>query len=581
MNSAGRNEREEAFDWRGPAPLAREGVIALYSWAQPGWTFLWGMAGALPFLAAAALAPALLSLSPTVDMIAPAAEARAAAAGEIAFAAQDAPFYLLLINAADLFADAPGRLHLLAKAFGAFIIAYPLAYFVSSRFPVAVSAGLCAGFAAYAAAPFAGPGELGLAMLLVCAVAFVAPCVDTAPGRARFEGVLAGALLFGLWLLHPAFALAGFVFLSACPFLSGPCGLARYAATLVVFAVLAGLGEALAPGLNVTRAAATSDMLRLQGAVSAEEGGGISLGGVIFSMAIVLAVTAIFGGRTYRRAWIAAGGVALVSFAAARIAGADAAPVFILAAAIAAFSAMSPFYDGVFQRHDRASVCAGLTAAGLTLFWGAALIVHASGQFALQHHTARAAPADIRAELALVQPGGPTVATWLEEGRFSTPEARKYFALSPVDQSAMLLEASALARAMAEDWAREGAQKGVEIAILTGADIGCVIADQRACRADGPAAAARAGVVLAPRLALDPAGEAAGRAEALLYTEFRLLRQTPFWDVWVRRGTGEDGGGKGDDDNGDDDKGGGDKDGGDAADETSAVSAPAAPAVSP
>ena len=539
MNSAGRQDREEAFDWRGPAPRAREAVIALYSWAQPGWTFLAAMAAALPFLLAAGLSPALLSLSPTVEMIAPAAQARAAMAGEIDFAAQDAPLYLLLISAADLLADAPGRLHLLAKALGALLIAYPLAYFLCSRFPVAASAALCAGFAAYVAAPFAGPGELGLAMLLACATAFVVPCVDAAPGRARFEGALAGGLLFGLWILHPAYALAGFVFLGACPFLSGPCGLTRYAATLVAFAALAGLAEALAPGLNLTRAAATSDMLRLEAGVAGEEGGGISLGGVMFSMAIVLAVTGIFGGRSFRRAWLVAGGLAALAFAAARLAGADAAPAFILAAAAAAFSALSPFYDGVFQRHDRGSICAGLTAAGLTLFWGAALIAHAGGQFALQHQTARAAPQDIRTELALVQPGGPTVVKWLEEGRFSTPEARKYFALSPVDQSAMLLEASGLAREAAQEWAgggaREGLAEGLEVAILTGADIACVIIDRRACRADGPAAAARAGVVLAPRLALDPAGEAAGRAEALLYTEFRLLRQTPSWDVWVRR----------------------------------------------
>lgn len=535
MNSAGGNNREEFFDWRGPAPRAREVVIALYSWSGPGWTFLVAMLAAAPFLAASAFAPALLSLSPTVDMIAPVADARAAAAGETDFAAQEAPFYLLLLIAADIFADAPGRAHLLAKALGALLVAYPLAYLVSSRFPVAQSALLCAGLAAYAAAPFAGPAELGLAMLLACAVAFAVPCVDAAPGRARFEGALAGGLLFGLWLLHPVFALAGFVFLMLCPFLSGASRLMRYAATLVAFAVLAGVAEAFAPGLNLTRAAATSDMLRFETGFSAEKGG-VGLGAVIFSMVIVLAVTAIFGGLAYRRAWMAAGGLAVVAFAAARVAGADATPVFILAAGIAAFSAMSPFYDGVFRCHDRASICAGLTVAGLSLFWGAAMIVHAGGQFALQHQTAKAAPEDIRAELALVQPGGPTVAKWLEEGRFSTPEARKYFSLSPVDQSAMLLEASGLARDMARDIAKEGAQKGAEIAILTGADIACVIADRRDCRADGPAAAARASVVFVPRLELDPATTAAkGRAEALLYTEFRLSRQTPFWDVWVRR----------------------------------------------
>lgn len=527
MNSAGRDDREEAFDWRRPAPRAREAVIALYSWSEPGWTFLWTVVAAVPFLAAAVFAPALLSLSPTVDMIAPVAEARAVAARSMPLAEQDAPLYLLLLMAADLVADAPGRIHLLAKALGALLIAYPVAYFVSSRFPVAQSIVFGAGLTAYACAPFAGPAELGLAVLLACAIVFVAPCVDEAPGRARFEGLLAGGLLFGLWLLHPAFALTGFVLLMLCPFLSGACGLYRYAATLVVFAVLAGLVEYLSPGLNMTRAAATSDMLRFETGFSSNEGG-IGLGGVVFSMLIVFLTTAIFGGFAYRRAWMGAGGVAIIAFTAAKIAGADATPIFILAAGLACFSAMSPFYDGVFRHHDRASICAGLTAAGLTLFWAVAMIVHAAGQFALQHQTAQAAPEDIRTQLALVQPGGPTVAQWVEEGRFSTPEARKYFALSPIDQSTMLLEASGLARDMA--------QKGVEVAILTGADIACVIAERRDCRADGPAAAAQAGVVFVPRLELDPATAAAkGKVEALLYTEFKLSRQTSFWEIWVRR----------------------------------------------
>lgn len=527
MNSAGRNEREEEFDWRRPAPRAREAVIALYSWSEPGWTFLWTVLAAAPFIAAAIFAPALLSLSPTVDMIAPVAEARAAAAGEVSLVEQDAPLYLLLMMAADMFADAPGRIHLLAKAFGAVLIAYPVAYFVSSRFPVSQSVVLGAGLTAYACAPFAGPAELGFAILLVCALVFAAPSVDPSPGRARFEGLLAGGLVFALWLLHPAFALTGFVLLMLCPFMSGPCGLVRYAATLVIFATLAGVVEALSPGINVIRAAATSDMLRFETGFAPNEGG-FGLGGIVFSMLIVFMITAIFGGLSYRRAWLGAGGVAIIAFVAAQIAGADATPIFIIAAGLACFSAMSPFYDGVFRNHDRASICAGLTAAGLTLFWAGAMIVHAAGQFALQHQTAQDAPEDIRSEFALVQPGGPTIAQWVEEGRFSTPEARKYFSLSPVDQSTMLLEASGLARDMA--------QKGVEVAILTGADIACVIVDRGNCSADGPAAAAKASVVFVPRLELDPATAAAkGKVEALLYTEFKLSQQTPFWEIWVRR----------------------------------------------
>ena len=529
MSTAGCNDWEDGFEWRRSAPRARSLAMALYAWREPGWTFLWSVAAAALFALAAIFAPALLSLSPTVEMIAPVAEARAVSAGAVRLADSDAPFYLLLLTAADLFVDAPGRIHLVAKAMGALIIAYPLAYFASSRFPIAQSIVLTAGLAAYVSAPFAGPAELGLALLLVCAVAFIAPSADAAFGRARFEGVLAGVLMFCMWLLHPAFALAGFVLLSICPFLSGACGLLRYAATLVCFAAFAGVAEYFAPGLNMTRAAGATDVLRFGTGFSGQDAG-LGLSGVVFSMAIVLASAAIFGGRAYRRGWIAAGAVALIAFIAARMAGADALPAFILASGLACFSVASPFYDGLFRRHDRASVCAGLTAACLTLFWSAAMIMHAAGQFALQHQTAAAAADDIRTELALVQPGGPTVAKWVEEGRFSTPEARKYFALSPIDQSAMLLEAS--------ERAREMAQAGVEVAILAGADIACVIADRRRCRADGPAAATRANVVFVPRLELDPATtQAKGRTEALLYTEFKLAEQTPFWEIWVRRET--------------------------------------------
>ncbi|MGE0408309.1 MAG: hypothetical protein AB7P23_03495, partial [Amphiplicatus sp.] len=78
---------------------------------------------------------------------------------------------------------------------------------------------------------------------------------------------------------------------------------------------------------------------------------------------------------------------------------------------------------------------------------------------------------------------------------------------------------------------------GLDVAILTGADAACVIAEKRACEADGAKAADAADVVFAPRLDLDPATAAAkGRAEALLYTEFKLVDQTALWEIWVRRG---------------------------------------------
>jgi hypothetical protein len=116
----------------------------------------------------------------------------------------------------------------------------------------------------------------------------------------------------------------------------------------------------------------------------------------------------------------------------------------------------------------------------------------------------------------------------VEEGRFSTPEAREFFALTPVDQSAMLLEAASRARQLA------GA--GVEVAFLTGSDTACVIAGVRECRADGPAAANAANIVFVPRLDMDPKTAAAkGRSEALLYTQFRMVEQTALWEIWVRR----------------------------------------------
>ena len=77
----------------------------------------------------------------------------------------------------------------------------------------------------------------------------------------------------------------------------------------------------------------------------------------------------------------------------------------------------------------------------------------------------------------------------------------------------------------------------MDVAILTGADTACVIGDRRDCHASGSAAAEKAKVVFVPRLNLDPSSVAAkGKSEALLYTEFKLVEQTAFWDIWVRRG---------------------------------------------
>ncbi|MEM8935525.1 MAG: hypothetical protein AAGC77_03870 [Pseudomonadota bacterium] len=519
------------FAWRRPAPFARRAGIALYSWQDPSWSFIWSIILAMPFIIAAFWAPALLSLTPTIDIIAPIAEARAVKAGEASLADQGAPLFLVLLMAGDIFADAPGRIHLLAKALGATLVAYPLAYFVSTRLPLVQASMLTAAITASVAAPFAGSAELALALFLVCAICFISGSADKSPGRARGEGLAAGVALYALWLLNPVFALAGIAVLSACPFLSTGGGLWRYATTLFAFALFGGLAEYLAPGINLARADAASGVLTLATDFAGSEGA-IGVGGVAVSAIVVIATAAIFGGREHVRGWLTASVLGLLAFACARLVGASAIPALIVAAAIACFSVASPFYDGIFRNHDRASVSAALSAGALTLFWTVAIVVHAGGQFALQHRAATEAQEDIRTELALVQPGGPTIARWVEEGRFSTPEARQLFALAPIDQSAMLLEAAARARPIAA--------KGHKVAILTGADTACVIADDRDCLADGPTAANAAKVVFVPRLDFDDrAAEAKGRSEALLITEFRLAEKTALWEIWIRRGQGE------------------------------------------
>lgn len=501
--------------------------MTLYSWQAPGISYFIALAAAAPFIMAAFWAPALLSLSPTVDMLAPIADARATFAGKASLVGASAPFFLITLGIGDLFSDAPGRIHLVSKALSALLVVAPMAYFSVSRLPVFAGATLTAALAGFVASPFGGPAEFALALFLVSGLCFLVPCADTAPGRARFEGLLAGISLLVLWLLNPVFSLAGFVALSACPFLSGPRGLTRYASTFATFVLCAALAEWLVPGINIARAEAASGTL----AVGVQFSGGesaLGLGGVAVSAILVMVMTAVFGGREHWRASAIAALFGLAAFAAARATGANALPVFIFAATVAAFSVSSPFYDGLFRNHDRASVAAALGAAVLPTFWTAAMIIHAAGQFSLQHQTTAAAPQNIRAELALVQPGGPTIARWIEEGRFSTPEAREFLALAPVDQSAMLLEAASRAKIMSAD--------GQGVAILAGTDAACVIAGERVCHANSNDAAVYANVVFVPRLDLGPAAAAAkGRAEALLYTEFRLVEETPFWEIWERR----------------------------------------------
>lgn len=525
--SSTRDDQLDEFAWRRPAPRARRVAVLLYAWQRPVVSYFAALLAAAPFIAAAVFAPALLSLSPTIDMIGPIADARAALAGEIQIGTAPAPFYLITLMLGDVFADTPGRIHLVAKAISAAIVVAPMAYFSVSRLPVFAGAVMTAALAGAVASPFGGPAEFALALFLVCGFCFLSPCADQSKGRARFEGVLAGASLFVLWLLNPVFSLAGFAVLSFCPFLSGPHGLNRYASTLLVFALCAGVAEYFAPGINIVRAAAASGTLTMGVNFTGDESA-FRLSGVAVCAGLVLAMTGVFGGREHRRATLTAFFFGVVSFAAAWFSGANTLPVFVFAATIAAFSVSSPFYDGLFQNHDRASVAAALGVAILPMFWTGAMAAHAAQQFSLQYQTALNAPSDIRSELALVQPGGPTIATWIEEGRFSTPEARELLALAPVDQSAMLLEAASRAKIITA--------RGHDVAILTGADAACVIADARGCRADSNDAAVDASVVFVPRLDLGPGALAAkGRAEALLYTEFKLQEQTPFWEIWVRQ----------------------------------------------
>ena len=521
------------FAWRRPAPAARRIAMSLFAWQRPAISYFTTIAAAAPFIIAAFVAPALLSLSPTVDMIAPIADARAAAAGELGIQKASAPFYLITLMLGDLLEDSPGRIHLVAKALSALLVVAPMAYFSVSRLPLFAGAILTAALAGAVASPFGGPPEFALALFLVCGFCFLSPCADNSRGRARFEGVLAGASLFILWMLNPVFSLAGFAVLSLCPFLSGPHGLNRYAATLALFALCAGVAEIFAPGVNLARAAAASGTLTMGFDFSSSDNA-FRLSGVAVSALLVMLMTSVFGGRENLRSVLTALGFGIVAFAAARFAGANTLPVFVFVATMAAFSVSSPFYDGLFRNHDRASVTAALGVAVLPMFWTGALAVHAAQQFSLQHQTAQAAPQNIRAEFALVQPGGPTIARWIEEGRFSTPEARELLALAPVDQSAVLLEAASRAKSITA--------RGGEVAILTGADAACVIAENRGCRADSNDAAADASVVFVPRLDLGPRALAAkASAEALLYTEFKLAEETPFWEIWVRRNTADSG----------------------------------------
>lgn len=512
--------------WRRPAPFARAAAQGMFAWTAPRLAFGVAATAALPFAAAAAFSPALLSLGPTADMLAPIAAARAVADGAQSLAATKEPLQILSLIGADAFAETPGRVHLMARVLVALVLCSAFAIVSAVRFPIILTALLTAALGGYVAQPAAGAAEWAVGTLFVIAAALLAAPAEGHGRRARREGVLAGLLLYGLWLSNPIAWLAGFAALSATPFVSERSGLMRYGAALAGFAVIAGLAELAVSGLTIARADGVSALF-LNGAVF--RAGRPTADGLGASVAIVIAAAAIFGGGAHSRGWAAGAGLALGAALVGRAIGADAAPLFVLAAAIAALSVASPFYDGVFEAHDRASVAISGTVACLTLFWAGSIIAQSAGAFAIQQRVTTQAPPDLRAAFALVQPQGPSLARWIEEGRFSTPEARAFIALSPADQSHAFLTAARSAR--------ELAQKGFKVAILSQLDTACLIVDARRCYKDGQTAANAAEIVFVPRLDLDPATAAArAQSEALLYTKFRLAEETPFWDIWVRRG---------------------------------------------
>ena len=528
MNRDGYRDSEREAEWRAPAPAARAAAILLYGWRNATSASLIALAAALPAVLAALAAPALLTLSSTAEILAPVAEARALASGGENLFSAPSPFDLSLLLAADLFFEAPGRIHLGAKAFAALIAAAAIGLFAAVRFSLVQTALITAATAAFVAAPFSGPPEAALALLAAISVCFL--CAPAASSRARAlgEGALGGVLLFALWMSNAALALAGVLALSACPFLSGKRGLYRYGAAFMLLAVIAALAELFAPGLAAARAETAAAALSTAGRASGSAPG-FDIATLVPLAFGALLLSAIFGGDVHRRNWMKAFGFLAFGWAAALVAGASPALLFPVAAAIAVFATSSPFYDGVFRTHDRASIAVSGAAALIALGLSAALIVQSTDQFLRQARAAQAGPAAAIKAFAVAQPPELALARWAQEGRFESAEARAALPLVPAHQTAMLLAAAEQARALDK--------AGYETAILAKGDIACVIAGRRDCAMDGHAAAARAKVVLVPRFELgSPGAEAAGSAEALLYSEFRRLNETPQWDVWIRRG---------------------------------------------
>jgi hypothetical protein len=528
MGQAGyRDDDADAYQWRAPAPAARAATMALYLWRDAPLAAAIALGAALPAVIAALMAPALLSYSPAADLLAPIAEARAMASGSAPPSSVSAPFDLLLLLGGDLFFEAPGRIHLGAKAFAALIAAGLIACFASVRFSMAQAALLAAATAAFVAAPLSGPKEASFALMTAVAIAFLSAPAQETRLRAGLEGVLAGLVLVALWMSSAILALFAVAALSACPFLSGRRGFIRYAAAIVAAGLCAAFAEVTAPGAAASRAATVTEALSDAGAAATVAA--FDIAAPALSAMIVLLIAAIFGGREHTRNALTASALLAIGWAAALVAGAEPVLVFPFAAALAVFSTSSPFYDGVFRAHDRASIAVSGAAALLTLGLAASIFMQSTEQFVRQARAGAAAPDATVEAFAIVQPPERAIARWVAEGRFQTAEARALFPLTPADQSAMLIAAGAKARALAD--------QGFEVAILAEGDIACVIAGRRDCARDGRAAAARAKIVFVPRIDLDAASAALkGRSEALLYTEFRKVDGTADWDIWVRRG---------------------------------------------
>lgn len=511
-------------EWRRPAPRARALAMGLFGWGEARGATLFALVPALAFAAASILAPALISLGSTASVIAPIADARALAAGATRIDALGAPLYSLLLLLGSELADSPGRAHLIAKGLAAAVIAVQASMLLSARLPSLAAIVITAALSAYAAAPFSGPSEFALALMLTTAAALSCPPNRANSAKAIADGVLIGLGAASLWFLDPlmAFALAPIAVLGA---FHGKSSLVSAISAAVLFCLVAASIDVFSRGFNESRL-----VLALPRVVTASPTEMASAGslGVSATAAIVIFCAAVFGGREQWRSWASGVAVALCGAGAAYFARTYAAPALFVASAIAVFSIPSPFYNGVFRNHDRASVSLALASGALALFWAGAATLSVGGQLAFQINAASDAPADIRAELGLIQPGGRTLAQWVAEGRVAAASAREAFAMAPADQSAVLLDGARRAR--------EIAGHGVGVAILTGADAACVIAEGRPCAADGPRAARESEIVLVPRLDLDRAtAEAKARAEVLLYTDFRLAEQTDLWDVWVRR----------------------------------------------